>query len=126
MIIKEIIMEVIQERLPSDIPTAAVVRVDTTLDTRETQIPDPMVDSPTLSLLRDPNKAGKKFGEEQAEFLMAVCGEADAQDCEAELADVVRAALVFARSKGKRVRLSGVVTELIQRNRQMSPQESSR
>lgn len=91
-------------------------RIDATLARRTAQINDQTVNSPTLGLLRDPNLAGKKAGEELAEVLMAAFGPGTVRDCEGEIADSIYTQLVAARSRGKPVELGNVIRVLIDRN----------
>ena len=94
----------------------AIDHIDETVALRSDQIGDQDVTSYTLGLLRDPNKAGKKFGEEAAEVMMAVCGEDSIEAVEGEIADLIYAGLVLAHSRGKTVRLGNVLGILIARN----------
>lgn len=91
-------------------------RIDATLAKRSRQMADRTVSSPTLKLLRDPNLAGKKAGEEFAESLMAIFGEAGLSECEGEIADSIYTQLVAARSRGKAVELGNIIRILIERN----------
>lgn len=79
-----------------------VEQIDATVDERVAQIQDETVRSYSLGLLRDPNKAAKKLGEEFLEFVQAVNRE-EVAAIEQELADLVFAALTFARANGKNV-----------------------
>lgn len=96
----------------------AIDRIDATLAGRSSQLGDKSVDSPTLKLMRDPNLAGKKAGEEFAETLMAIFGNGPTADCESELADLIYTQLVAARSQGKPAQLGNVIRILVDRNRQ--------
>ena len=96
--------------------SSAIDRIDATLTMRSGQIADPEVSSYTLALLRDPNEAGKKFGQEAAEVMMAVCGEEDVTAVESEIADLVYASLVVARSRRQPARLANVLAILVARN----------
>jgi phosphoribosyl-ATP pyrophosphohydrolase len=91
-------------------------RIDRTLAERSRQITDLAASSYTLELLRDPNKAGKKFGEEVAEAVMDIAGEASTASCESELADVIYSGMVAARSRGIAVQLGNVIRILGGRN----------
>lgn len=93
----------------------AINRIDTTLANRSTQIGNPEADSYTLNLLRNPNEAAKKFGSEVTEFTFAVAEEGPSAT-EAELADLLYAALVLARSKGQPILLGNVLQNLVDRN----------
>jgi phosphoribosyl-ATP pyrophosphohydrolase len=86
---------------------------------------DPSVDSYTLGLLRDPNMAGKKLGEEVLELAMAVTTdeEGETQASEEEIADILYASLVFARSRGREVRLGNVLGILVGRNERKTAEE---
>ncbi len=92
-----------------------IAAIDETLAARQSQIEDMNVTSYTLGLLRNPNKALKKFGEESLEFAQAVIEE-DAEAAAQELADFVYAALVLARSSSKAVTLERVMQILVERN----------
>lgn len=92
-----------------------IARVDETFDERCGQIGDETVTSYTLGLLRNPNKALKKFGEEMLEFTQAVFEE-DTEAAAEELADLVFGAIAFARSRQKDVRLQRVIQILTDRN----------
>jgi len=98
----------------------AIDRIDETLALRSDQLDDPSVTSYTLGLLRNQNEAGKKFGQEAAEVMMAVCGEDGIDAVEGEIADLVYASLVLARSRGKAARLNNVLGILIGRNEEKS------
>ncbi|HUY84899.1 MAG TPA: ATP phosphoribosyltransferase [Candidatus Dormibacteraeota bacterium] len=101
---------------PKPLSAAAIGRIDTTLARRSLQLDDRSVTSPTLELLRDPNLAGKKAGEEFAETLMAIFGNGTVAECESELADLIYAQLVAARSRNKPVELGNVIRVLVGRN----------
>lgn len=92
-----------------------IAEIDEMFAERQAQIPDPALTSYTLGLLRDPNKAAKKFGEEVMEFAQAVMTETTALS-EQELADLVFGALTLARSRGQAVSLENVVNILVRRN----------
>jgi phosphoribosyl-ATP pyrophosphohydrolase len=93
----------------------AIDQIDNTLADRSAKIGDPDATSYTLELLRDANEAGKKFGSEVVEFTVAATTET-LIDTEGELADLIYAALVFARSKDKPVELGRVLQVLTERN----------
>jgi len=93
-----------------------IIRIDATLARRSSQCGDRSVTSPTLELLRDPNLAGKKAGEEFAETLMAIFGDGTVAECESELADLIYAQLVAARSRNKPAELGNVIRILVGRN----------
>lgn len=92
--------------------------IDATLAKRGLQVKDASVDSYTLGLLRDTNKAGKKAGEEFGEVMMAIFGDGSIADCESEVADLIYAQLAAAYSQGKPIKLSNIMRILIERNRQ--------
>lgn len=92
-----------------------VAQIDRTFDERVAQVPDESTKSYTLGLLRDPNKAAKKFGEEVLEYVQAVFEEGGG-DPEEELADFVFGALTLARGRGKDVSLFRVLEILTERN----------
>lgn len=92
-----------------------IAGVDMTFDERQGQIDDAGATSYTLGLLRDSNKALKKFGEETLEFTQAVLEE-DILATEQELADLVFGAITFARARGKSVSLERVMQILTDRN----------
>lgn len=100
--------------------TEGVVAIDDTLEMRARQIGEVGVQSYTLDLLRDPNEADKKFGSEVAEVLTAINTGRATETVEGEIADLLYASLVAARSRGKGVRLSAVLGELIARNQDKS------
>jgi ATP phosphoribosyltransferase len=97
---------------------SAIDRIDATLARRSSQLDNKTVASPTLRLMRDPNLAGKKTGEEFAETLMAIFGDGTTAKCESELADLIYTQLVAARSQGKPVELGKVIRTLIDQNKQ--------
>ena len=68
-----------------------------------------------LGLLRNPNKALKKFGEETLEFTQAVLEE-NAAAAEEELADLIFSGITLALSRGKDVSLERVMRILVNRN----------
>jgi phosphoribosyl-ATP pyrophosphohydrolase/phosphoribosyl-AMP cyclohydrolase len=92
-----------------------IAQIDSTLDERSAQISDSKANGYTLGLLRNPNKAAKKLGEEFMEYVMAV-EESGIENATEELADFVYGALVFARSRGQNVRLEEVLRVLTFRN----------
>jgi ATP phosphoribosyltransferase len=92
--------------------------IDATLAKRGLQITDASVVSPTLNLLRDTNKAGKKAGEEFGEVMMAIFGDGSIADCESEVADLIYAQLAAAYSRNKPIKLGNIIRILIERNRQ--------
>ena len=92
-----------------------IAEIDEMFAERQAQIPDPALTSYMLGLLRDPNKAAKKFGEEVMEFAQAVMTETTALSAQ-ELADLVFGALTLARSHGQAVSLENVVNILVRRN----------
>jgi phosphoribosyl-ATP pyrophosphohydrolase len=91
-------------------------RIDAVLAARNRR--DAPRGSYTAALMRDANAAGKKAGEEFAEVMMAIAGDADTAACESEIADLTYAQLVAAYSRGKPARLGNVLRTLIDRNRQ--------
>lgn len=93
-----------------------VQMIDQTLEMRVQEMDDAQAGSYTLNLLRDPNEAGKKFGQEVIEYNSAVVGAEAVEDCEEELADLIYSGLVLALSREKSVRLSNVLGILIARN----------
>ncbi|MCA9327564.1 phosphoribosyl-ATP diphosphatase, partial [Candidatus Saccharibacteria bacterium] len=111
---KRIVGDVAMQRLRWGLG-GQVVRIDDTLDERTAQIEDTAVQSYSLGLLRDPNKALKKFGEEVMEFVQAVIEEPE-KDVEQELADLMFGALILARSREKDVSLESVLRILVARN----------
>ncbi len=94
---------------------ASIDAIDETFDLRVAQIDDEVTESYTLGLLRDPNRAAKKLGEEFMEFVASVEGLDEAATTE-ELADFVFAALTFARGRGKNIRLKDAISLLVFRN----------
>lgn len=92
-----------------------IAEIDATFAERQLQIDDETVTSYTLGLLRSPNKALKKFGEETLEFAQAVIEE-DAGAAEQELADLVFGAVTLAIARGKDVSLGRVMQILADRN----------
>jgi len=109
---------------PEDL-NRGIRRIDETLDRRSAQIDDLAVTSYTLERLRNPNEAGKKFGEEACEAMMAIFGNGTTQDCEGEIADVTYAALTAARSENKPARLENILRILMDRNQTMSEKPRS-
>lgn len=91
-------------------------RVDTVLNRRSRQLNANADNSYTLTLMRDPNKAGKKAGEEFSEVMMAILGDGNISECESEIADLTYAQLVAAYSRNKPVKLSNVIRTLVDRN----------
>ena len=94
-----------------------IERIDETLRRRGLQVTDKSIESYSLGLLRDSNKAGKKAGEEFGEVMMAIYGDGSVQDCEGEIADLIYAQLVAALSRNKPVRLANIIGVLVERNR---------
>lgn len=110
---------VFQDPSKKYVPTLSregILGIDRTLTLRSAQIDDPSVTSYSLDRLRDPNKAGKKFGEETAEVMMALFGDGSIEDCEGEIADLVYSALIAGRSQNKQVLLENVIRTLVGRN----------
>ena len=103
-------------------PTAypGIARIDETLNQRRLQLNDQAVNSYTLGLMRDSNKAGKKAGEEFGEVLMAIFGDGSVKDCESEIADLIYAQMVAAYSRKKPVSLSNIISILVERNKAAS------
>jgi phosphoribosyl-ATP pyrophosphohydrolase len=102
----------------------AIDQIDETLADRSARISNPEAHSYTLDLLRDPNEAAKKFGSEVIEFTVAATTET-ASDTEGELADLIYAALVFARSKHQPIELGNVLQILVERNQASEQQPAS-
>ena len=92
-----------------------IAQIDETFDERQAQMTDSAVSSYSLGLLRDPNKATKKFGEEVMEFVQAVLDE-DSTKAEEELADLIFGSITLARSRAKEVSLLRVMQILTSRN----------
>lgn len=92
-----------------------IAQIDETFAERQAQVGDETVTSYTLGLLRNPNKAMKKFGEETLEFAQAVLEE-DADAAEQELADLIFGGLTLALARGKDVSLERVMQILADRN----------
>lgn len=109
-----------QKQQAQDINLADIKQIDKTLDGRCLQINDLSVNSYTLNLLRDPNKAGKKAGEEFGESMMAIYGDNSVDDCEGEIADLIYGQLAAARSKDKMVKLENIIKILVERNKQLT------
>jgi phosphoribosyl-ATP pyrophosphohydrolase len=105
--------------------TSQVATIDETLTERSAQVTDLSVQSYSLGLLRDPNEAGKKIGQEFVEFVTAVVSDENTEACEAEFADLIYAGLVFARSRQKDVKLAHVMEILVARNQSARPDEAS-
>lgn len=109
-------MKITTQPIEGGIPLEAQIgAIDDTLAIRSGQVEDSSVDSYTLELLRGQNEAAKKFGQESVEYLLATAEE-DVGACESELADLIYAALIMARSRGKAARLGNVIGILIARN----------
>ncbi len=114
-------------RKPKSLPTTSydgVDLIDKTFAARSAQIDDITKLSPTLGLLRDPNKAGKKAGEEFSEALMAIFGNGTVAECENEIADLIYSLLAAGRSQNKTVKLGNILRILIDRNEQGSRDEN--
>ena len=92
-----------------------IVEIDATFEERMAEFDDASKQSYSLNLLRDPNKAAKKLGEEVMEFVQSAI-EQEATLAENELADVIFAAITMALSRGKQISLTGVTEILIGRN----------
>ena len=94
---------------------AWIAEIDATFDDRMAELDDPSKESYSLGLLRNPNKAVKKLGEEVMEFVQAAI-ERDVPATEEELADVVFAGIAMARSRGKQISIERVTRILVARN----------
>lgn len=92
-----------------------IAQIDETFSERRAQIEDETMASYTLGLLRNPNKALKKFGEETLEFTQAVLEE-DLTTTEEELADLIFGGITLALARGKNVSLERVMDVLVARN----------
>lgn len=92
-----------------------IAEIDATFEERMAEFDDASKQSYSLNLLRDPNKAAKKLGEEVMEFVQSAI-EQEATLAENELADVIFAAITMALSRGKQISLTGVTEILIGRN----------
>lgn len=92
-------------------------RIDETLKQRSEQISNSEVNSYTLELMRNRNKAGKKAGEEFSETVMAIFGDETPRNCESEIADLIYAQMILAYSRDKPVKLSNIIRILIDSNR---------
>lgn len=95
-----------------------IERIDMTLANRALQTGNTTIESTTINLLRDPNKAGKKASEEFGEVMMAIFGDGSAAECESEIADLIYSAAVAAYSRNKPVKLASITQTLIERNQQ--------
>lgn len=104
-----------------DASYSGIDEIDATLAKRNSQINDESAKSYTLALMRDPNLAGKKAGEEFGEVMMAIAGDADTAQCESEIADLTYAQLAAAYSRDKPVKLGNVLRILIDRNQSGRP-----
>jgi phosphoribosyl-ATP pyrophosphohydrolase len=93
-----------------------VSAIDRTIADRVELINEPAFSTYTTELLRNPNKAGKKAGEEFAEVMMAIMADECVEACEAEIADLMYAVVVAAQGRGKRVAIAQVLRILIARN----------
>ncbi|MBP7858154.1 bifunctional phosphoribosyl-AMP cyclohydrolase/phosphoribosyl-ATP diphosphatase [Candidatus Saccharibacteria bacterium] len=94
---------------------AWIAEIDATFDDRMAELDDPSKESYSLGLLRNPNKAVKKLGEEVMEFVQAAI-ERDVPATEEELADVVFAGITMARSRGRQISIERVMGILVARN----------
>jgi len=92
-----------------------IAQIDELLDERAAQIANTQATSYTLGLLRDPNKAAKKFGEEVLEFVQAVF-EQETEAVEQEFADLIYGGLVLARARAKEVSVQRIFEILTARN----------
>lgn len=92
-----------------------IAQIDETFGERRGQIEDETETSYVLGLLRDPNKALKKFGEETLEYVQALLEE-NAAAAEQELADLIFGGITLALSRGKDVSLERVMRILVSRN----------
>lgn len=101
---------------PSVEPRDGIDRVDATFDMREGQVNDDEVSSYTLNLMRDPKKARGKLADESGELYMAIGTDQDVDVVTGEAADVVYAAITYARSRGIPLTLQAITRELVLRN----------